>query len=175
MYERIASNVSLLTAVILFLLPMTPAESQPVRCPVTAADTTGWATHDEGNFTLKIPPRFEELKIKSIDSQMGKWKAGNATIWYDFGHYSYPVDTGERDSLSNLMVCQERQGPNSPRIAIYRDKDRGVVGMDAHWRVRLAGIHDGKALRINGAVPNEQSRAELLAVIQSVRFTPEKD
>lgn len=175
MRKRIVSNFAIrmawpifFAAVVLLFMPMTAAQGQSVRCPATAVDTAGWSTQNEGYFSLKIPPRFEDVEIKSIDSKMGKWRAGNATIWYDFGRYSYPLNSVEQRSISDLMVCQKGNGPDTPRVVVYRDEENGMLRMDAYWA--LEESFGSKALTINGAAPDERSRTELLAVIRSVHF-----
>ena len=44
--------------------------------------------------------------------------------------------------------------------------------MGAHWAEPPKGFHSSESLTMSGAAPDENSRAEMLAVIQSVRFTP---
>ncbi len=165
----------LLTAIILFPLTAIPAESQPVHCPATAADTTGWTTYDEEGFSIKIPPKFEAVQIKGIDSQVGRWRAKNATIFYDFGNYSNPLDPDEQGTFPDLIVCQEGQGSHAPRIIVYRDEETGSGRMGAHWAELPEEFHSRKALTIGGLAPDERNRAEMLAIIQSVRFTLEEE
>jgi hypothetical protein len=163
---------TVLTVVALLLVPVMVVHAQSVSCPTTAADTTGWPTYTEGHFSLKIPPYFEEVDVKSIDSRVGKWTNGNATIYYDFGAYSNPLDPDEQGRFPALTVCQKEKGADAPRIVVYRDEDTGAPRMGAHWTVLPQGIHSSISLTISGAVPNGNSRSVMFAVIQSVRFHP---
>lgn len=182
MLERPAFRIPLrttlllfLTVVVLLLVLATAAQSQSVRCPTAAADTTGWTTYDEGDFSIKIPPDFDAVKIKGIDSQVGRWKADRTSVFYDYGRYSNPLDPKEQGTFPGLTVCQEGQGPNTPRIVVYRDEDTGRVRMGAHWAKLPDGFHSSESLTISGAAPDEKNRAEMLAIIQSVRFTPKEE
>ncbi len=165
----------LLTTILLLLVPASPTQSQPVRCPTTVADTIGWPVYDEGGFSLRIPPRFERLDVLNIDSQIGEWEAKNATIVYDLGRYSTPLKPNEDRSFPELTVCQEGKGPHTPRIVVYRHEYTGGVRVGAHWAEFPKGFASSTALTIVGEVPSKKGRAEMLAVIQSVRFTPEKE
>jgi len=155
---------------ILLLVVAPEVHGQSIRCPTVAADTSGWPRYDEVDFSLKMPPRFEEVEVRSVDSQGGKWKAGDATIYYDFGSYSNPLDPSEQGVFPDLTVCQKSKGPDAPRIVVYRHSDTGSIRMGAHWAELPEGIHASIALTISGAAPTETSRSEMLAVIQSVRF-----
>ena len=178
MLERSASALKsgaahrLLVAVLGLLCPAVVVQAQPIQCPETAADASDWPRSEEGDFSLKIPPRFSEIRITSVDSQVGKWRAGDATIYYDFGVYSNPLDPNEQGVFPDLTVCQHSQGPETPRIVVFRDEETGNVRMGAHWPEVPDPFHESIKLTVGGAVPTEQSRAELLAVIQSVRFHP---
>jgi len=159
---------------IFILVSSQAAQSQSVRCPTTVSDTTGWVIYNEGAFSLKIPPRFEEAEVRSPDSQGGKWKAGDATIHYDFGSYSNPLDSSEQGSFPDLSVCQTAKGPDTPRIVVYRNEDTGRVRMGAHWAELPEGSHRSISLTISGASPAEKNHLEMLSLIQSVRFHPDQ-
>jgi len=165
-------HILIIITTALLLLPTIEVRGQSVKCPKTAAHTSEWPTYEEGDFSLKIPPRFTEVEVRSVDSQGGKWKAGNATIYYDFGSYSNPLDPNEQGVFPDLTVCQESQGPDTPRIVVYRHRNTGNVRMGAHWPVLPNEFHDSIELTIIGAAPDEHNRTELLAVIRSVRFHP---
>lgn len=164
---------ALLVAGLLLFAPAATAQSQTISCPTVVADTTGWTQHDEGDFSFKLPPRFEEVQARSIDSQVGKWKAGNASIYYDFGSYSNRLDPEEQGSFPRLSVCQEGKGWDTPRIVVYRHEDTGAARMGAHWADSAywsEGDDFGYSLTIGGAVASAHGFSEMLAVFQSVRI-----
>ena len=164
-----------LTIVVLLFAPTKERQAQPVCCRGTASDTTEWKTYDEGGFSFRIPPRFEEVEVRSVDSQGGKRRTGDATIFYDFGPYSNPLDPVEQGTFPDLTVCQREDGPDTLRIVVYRHNDTGNVRMGAHWAVLPDGFRGRILLTISGVVPDEHSRSEMLAVIRSVRFPPNAD
>lgn len=157
----------------LLMIPTMTGRAQSARCPTAAGDTTGWPTHEEEGFSLKIPPRFAEVDVRSVDSQAGKWKAGEATtIYYDFGSHSNPLDPNKQGVFPDLTVCQKENGPDTPRIVVYRHRDTGGVRVGAHWSELPDGFHGSIELTIIGAAPDENTRSEMLAVIRSVQFHP---
>lgn len=167
-------NAMRLTYLIAFilLLGFSNVTYAQLQCPTTAADTTTWTTHDEGDFSLKLPPGFETVEAQSVDSQVGRWKKDSSTVHYDLGSYANPLDPDEQDYFSELVVCQAGDAPDTPRIVVYRHSMNGTnkTYMGAHWAAPLASIPGNVSLTIVGTTPNAKNRSKMLAVFQSVRF-----
>jgi len=155
---------------VLMFTPVVSVQGQVLSCPTTAADTSGWRTEDKGDFSIRIPQRFEKTKVKGVDSKVGKWRSGSATIWYDYGHYTNPLEPNEQGIYQDLTVCREEDGSNGPQIIVYRHKEDGNKRIRAHWAELSEGTFGSVSLTIVGKVQNERSLSEMLAVIQSVRF-----
>ena len=169
-------KATLLALAIALLAPAASAQDQAVECPTTPADTTGWTHYDEDSFAFKLPPRFEEKRAYSIDSQVGRWRSGDAYIYYDFGFYSNKLDPNEQGTFPGLTVCQESGDSGAPRIVVYRNEETGEpTRMGAHWPKLSESAFGETALTIAGSMPSERGFSEMLAVIQSVEFSAEHE
>lgn len=160
------------TGLLLFLLPARTAQGQSLSCPTAAADTSEWTHYDEGDFSFKLPSRFEEVRFRSVDSQVGKWEAGDAHIYYDLGAYSNPLDPSEQGTFPGLVVCQKGKSWDIPRIVVYRDEDTRTPRMGAYW-TDFPREDFATALTLAGSVTGDHGFPEMLAVIQSVEFSDE--
>ena len=147
---------------------------QPANCPQSPTDTTGWIWHDEGNFSIKLPPRFETVEAESVDSKVGRWESGGFFVYYDFGIYSNPLDPEKQGSFPDMTVCEQSEGI-SPRIVVYRDEADKSVHMGAHWPELPLNVFHRTALTLVGTAPDRHTRSELLAVIQSVRWNQDNE
>lgn len=162
-------TIGVLLVSVAILMASASTHAQPISCPQSSPDTTGWIRYDEGDFSVKLPPRFENVKAESVDSQVGRWEFGNAFVYYDFGIYSNPLDPKKQGTFPDITVCQESE-EGAPRIVVYRSKADGGVRLGAHWPELPLNVFHRTALTLVGAAPDRYSRSELLAVIQSVRW-----
>lgn len=169
---NITVGVLLVSAVVLMTSVSTNA--QPISCPQSSPDTADWIRYDEGDFSVKLPPHFESVEAESVDSQVGRWESGNAFIYYDFGIYSNPLDPKKQGTFSDMTVCQQSKG-RSPRIVVYRSEADGTVRLGAHWPAPSLDVFHRTALTLVGTASDRYSRAELLAVIQSVQWIRESE
>jgi hypothetical protein len=65
------------------------AQTAESACPQEAVDSSQWPTHDEGAFTLRLPPGLERQPSSSIDSQVRRWSSDSLRISYDYGYYCW--------------------------------------------------------------------------------------
>ena len=144
------------------------ASAQSVGCPTVAPDTSDWTEHDEGGFTVKLPPAFEREEAGGLDSQVGLWRSGESLVNYDSGYYSNKLVRDEYNPFPEMAVCQEG-GPGSPRVIVYRTEG-GRARLVAHW----AGVdRDGFgeiSLTLGGSDPSADHFAQYLGIVESVRF-----
>jgi hypothetical protein len=75
-------------------------------CATSIPPVTGWTVHDEGAFTIQLPPGYSRVDVQGIDSQVGLWEAPGKRISYDFGFYSNPLRQDDVHSFPRLVVCQ---------------------------------------------------------------------
>ena len=152
-----------------------------VSCPGVAADTSGWKFYDEDGFTVRLPPHYEQQAARGIDSYVGEWRSGEAIVRYDLGIYSSTLE-GEMDEFSKRIVCHASDSSNAPRIIVYRENGRGMLV--AYWpeptESPIGRIHlslSGTLSSADSVVTTRQMASskrilsELLAIIESVRFT----
>ena len=79
-------------------------------CGPMAPSTAGWSAHDEGAFTVQLPPAYERVTIQGIDSQVGRWEAPGKRVSYDLGAYSNPLQPNDLNAFPEMVVCQEGDG-----------------------------------------------------------------
>jgi len=139
-------------------------------CAATMPPVAGWTVHDEGTFTIQLPPSYTRVEARGIDSQEGRWEAPGRRISYDLGFYSNPLQQDEMESFPGRVVCQESEGPGTPRIIRYTPEDGGYA-FSAHWPdLRGQGSGTTESLTLYGVVEQEGDQGEILAVIRSVRI-----
>jgi hypothetical protein len=146
------------------------AQTSP-GCPQKAVDSSQWLTHDEGAFTLRLPPGLERQPSSGIDSQVRLWSSDSLRVSYDYGYYSNPLTAEYAEHFPGLRVCEEAGAHGSPRVVIYQTKD-GLAGLAAHWAQLSQDAFGTMSLSVFGAARDPEQRAVLLAIIRSVRFKP---
>lgn len=157
------------------------ATAQVPSCPQDTVNTSSWISYDEGDFMVRLPPMYKRKPGRSFDSQGAAWEAAGHHVSYDYGFYSNPLTAEYASSFPGMVVCRESSDKAQARIIAFRVvKDSYLIWLDsgyglaAHWPRVRDGLAFGmaKSLTLVGAAPNQNSAAELFAIIQSVQFKP---
>src|SRR5690606_26749910 len=122
--------------------------------------------HDEGDFTLLLPPDFARAEVQGIDSRVGRWEAPGRSVSYDLGAYSNPLEPNDLNAFPDLVVCQESDGPDTPRIVRYTSPEGGFA-VGAHWPgLREAAPGMTVSLTVQGVAQDAERAGELLAILR---------
>lgn len=141
--------------------------AEPSKCALGAVDTAGWRVYDEAAFTVSLPPEYEAGALGGLDSQGRTWRSGAKVVSYDFGNFSNRLTPGDGE-FPDLVVCQRGASKQNPRIIMYSEGAGHGVG--AHWAQVSGEPRYAESLTLVGTVPDPMDRAEILAIIRSVRF-----
>ena len=149
---------------------LTPRAPIPA-CATPPTTAESWDLVDEGYFSLRIPPGFNEVPVQPLDSHVRQWEAGSLRIIkFDAGLYSSPLRELRdlrgysecRFSIDGVGTLLVSGWDHYSRILV---RDRKYV-VAATWRDISPGAH----LTIIGVTPTASEQATLMAVMRSVRF-----
>lgn len=156
-----------------------PAVAQAPTCPHDSIDVSKWALHDEGDFTVRLPPEYKRKEGASIDSKTAIWRAPGREIGYDYGYYSNRLTAESAKYFPEMLVCNAEGSRHNPRVIAFRvTKEsylrgaKGRYGLAGHWPRLREDTFGNFSLTFVGAVEKPEQSAELAAILRTVSFKP---
>jgi hypothetical protein len=133
-----------------------------------------WVLHDEGGFSIRLPPKFHRVEVQGIDSHVGQYETEDRSLVlsYVFGQWSSNL-VHERDSFREFQPSHEViSGENALVVnGILKDgvswigDGRYVVA--ATWQ-RGAGVSTFSKLTITIQMVDDHDRSAMLEVLRTV-------
>jgi hypothetical protein len=150
----------------------------PHPCHVPPVDTVGWRWIGESEFSFMIPPGFQEVRVRPIDTYLREWRNGRNAISFDYGWNSW--DLRPLGTEVGYSACSAQIGGKEARVVTFGDPSLGYVAA-AHWTVRegqpaerLEDLRPAMLLTIFISTPNLANLEWVRAVVWTTRF-PEQD
>ena len=131
-------------------------------CTAPAVAISDWQEARGSAFTLRLPPDFRRVAVQGIDSEVGEWSNGEATVGYDYGRYSDRLENAPQGA-SAVEICETTIGGRPARVRRYRT-EKGDYAVEAHWP------WTENSLTLWGVARTPRDANVLLAIVHSVRL-----
>jgi hypothetical protein len=83
-----------LVSLVLASIRYTQLESLPELPPIDTTMSKDWkrikARQDRSSFSIKLPPKWDAIEERGIDSMVGRFTGDGIVIYYDYGSYGGP-------------------------------------------------------------------------------------
>jgi hypothetical protein len=142
-------------------------------CGVPLVDYSSWPIHDEGMFTIRIPPDLEGPNHGGFDSFVGRWESNRKVVRYDWGMNSNDLFAENQPNADAIEYC-DALALGADRLALISypaTKGWRTQVSAAHW-ARLAPtesiVHE--YLTVFGSSDDRADLAEFLTVLSTVRI-----
>jgi len=172
---RAACCAALLTAACAPRTPSPIPSAEVGPCEAAAADTAGWRVVEHGAFLFRVPPDFEQIPVRPIDSDVAQWGTGpRRFVEYDFGWYSSDLDEATR--LSGYSSCTTYIGGHPAFVVAGWDPGGTWLGggrklvVAATWRDLRPESMPTLHLTLSAVSDRRNEYGTLVAIVRSVRF-----
>ncbi len=111
-------------------VPLTPTadtlwEAQPSP-EWRLVEISGWRS--QAGFSLKLPPGWEFIELRGIDSYVGEIVGDGVRLWFDYGGFSPTLDPDD-DPEHDYFVFFERIGGLEAKLVRPKDSTEGLTGV----------------------------------------------
>lgn len=148
--------------------PTGPGDPVPPALRDPGLSTDGWTLVERPEFRFRLPPGFEKLDLRPVDSDAAFYrKAEESTLTHDFGIYGarIAIPDGAEDVHRDVHA---EIGERSAVLLAYRRDGEWVLG--ARWPDLGEALGSSVSLLVTGRTPDVGVRDQILAAIYSMRF-----